>query len=210
MLQASAFPAAAGAALPKLETTKSQIIPRSPLQPVKVVLVAFGFKLGVPEYIDFIFDVRSVPNPWKLNDFKVMMLRWRRGCCRQVWCRTPHDVSRCWTARTRVYKMLSCRCVRFLPPQTPLTHKQIRRAKTVLSQLRSPPSPFHHTLSLLNFCRRFVVDKVSRFVSSMSPAAAALVAQQAGVAADVPAEGTLTIGIGCRSSLQNKIQALNP
>ncbi len=42
------------------------------LQPVKVVLVAFGFKLGAPDYIDFIFDVRSVPNPWKLNDFKVM------------------------------------------------------------------------------------------------------------------------------------------
>ena len=48
-------------------------MPPSPLlQPVKVVLVAFGFKLGAPDYIDFIFDVRSVPNPWKLNDFKVM------------------------------------------------------------------------------------------------------------------------------------------
>jgi hypothetical protein len=42
------------------------------LQRVTVVLVAFGFKHGVPDYIDFIFDVRSVPNPWKLNDFKVM------------------------------------------------------------------------------------------------------------------------------------------
>ena len=47
-------------------------MPPSLLQPVKVVLVAFGFKLGAPDYIDFIFDVRSVPNPWKLNDFKVM------------------------------------------------------------------------------------------------------------------------------------------
>ncbi len=51
--------------------------PPSLLQPVKVVLVAFGFKLGAPDYIDFIFDVRSVPNPWKLNDFKVM----RAGVC---------------------------------------------------------------------------------------------------------------------------------
>jgi RNase adaptor protein for sRNA GlmZ degradation len=37
------------------------------------VLVAFGFKHGVPDFIDFIFDVRSVPNPWKMNDFKVQV-----------------------------------------------------------------------------------------------------------------------------------------
>lgn len=38
----------------------------------------------------------------------------------------------------------------------------------------------------------------------MSPSVAALVAQQAGAAADVQAEGTITIGIGCRFSLQSK------
>jgi RNase adaptor protein for sRNA GlmZ degradation len=37
------------------------------------VLVAFGFKHCVPDFIYFIFDVRSVPNPWKMNDFKVQV-----------------------------------------------------------------------------------------------------------------------------------------
>ena len=48
-----------------------QSLSSPPLQPPLVIVVAFGFKVAVPDYIDFIFDVRSVPNPWKLNDFKV-------------------------------------------------------------------------------------------------------------------------------------------
>ncbi len=48
MLQAPACPATAGAALAFPAAT----IYEPPLQPVKVVLVAFGFKLGVPEYVD--------------------------------------------------------------------------------------------------------------------------------------------------------------
>ncbi len=80
MLQASLAPAAAGATFSCIHNNPKPVtlyhlpsppVSPLPLQPVTVVLVAFGFKLGVPDYIDFIFDVRSVPNPWKLNDFKV-------------------------------------------------------------------------------------------------------------------------------------------
>lgn len=122
-----------------------------PQQPVKVVLVAFGFKLGAPDYIDFIFDVRSVPNPWKLNDFKVLD-----------------------GTHTRLQEGLM----------------QIRRAKTMLAQLR-----------------RFVVDKCKRFTSTLSPAAAALVAEQGGDDGGhaAAADGILTIGIGCRSGVHRSV-----
>jgi hypothetical protein len=56
---------------PKPVSRVTSLHPYAPPQPTTVVLVAFGFKLGVPDFIDFIFDVRSVPNPWKMNDFKV-------------------------------------------------------------------------------------------------------------------------------------------
>ncbi len=48
MLQAPACPATAGVPLAMPATT----IYVTSLQPVKVVLVAFGFKLGVPECVD--------------------------------------------------------------------------------------------------------------------------------------------------------------
>jgi hypothetical protein len=63
MLQAPACPATAGAALAFPATTiPATTIYEPPLQPVKVVLVAFGFKLGVPEYVD-----GSLPSPHFCN-----------------------------------------------------------------------------------------------------------------------------------------------
>ena len=37
---------------------------------VKVHLVSFGFKHGVPEDADYIFDVRSLPNPYYVEELK--------------------------------------------------------------------------------------------------------------------------------------------
>lgn len=39
-------------------------------QPIQLLLKSFGFKHGLPEGVDFVFDVRCLPNPYWEPDLK--------------------------------------------------------------------------------------------------------------------------------------------
>ncbi|HEV2523513.1 MAG TPA: RNase adapter RapZ, partial [Gammaproteobacteria bacterium] len=39
-------------------------------QPIQLVLKSFGFKYGLPPEVDFVFDVRCLPNPHWEPDLK--------------------------------------------------------------------------------------------------------------------------------------------